>query len=348
MLAKALIALLPVIMLLFLFDRLDVFNLIPMRMIGILLGVGGAIAALSFLANWRVMDGFPIGMSDYSRYVAPVIEEPLKAAPVLWLFARNRIGFKLDAAIAGFAVGAGFSAVENIWYVVMLPEANITAWLVRGFGTAIMHGGATALFAVISHEMTERQAEASAARYRFNPLLFLPGLVTAILIHSVFNHFPNQPLLIMAATLLLIPATLFLTFARNETAARQWLRTDHARHVQLLAEIRGGHFTETSAAHALDALVAKLAPAQASAVMQHAALQVELVLRAEELILAAQEGAPAAITDADRANVRAFTASAHQIGAATSAALTAALGLSRNDLFELQRFQERAAAREER
>ena len=154
LLIKAFIALAPVVLLLVVFDRLDAFNLISAREIAILLGVGGAAAAFSFLANLRVMDGFPIGFSAFSRYVSPIIEESLKAAPIIYLFARNRLGFKVDAAIAGFAVGAGFSVIENIWYLFTITEANVTAWLVRGFGTAIMHGGATAIFAMISHEMT--------------------------------------------------------------------------------------------------------------------------------------------------------------------------------------------------
>lgn len=344
LLVKALIALTPAVLLLMLFDRLDVFNVIRMRTILTLLGAGGAIAALSFIVNWRVMDGFPIGMSNYSRYVSPVVEETLKAAPLLWLFFHNRIGFKLDAAIAGFAIGAGFSVIENLWYLFTLPEANVSAWLVRGFGTAIMHGGASALFAIISHEMTERQAEASAATYRFNPLLFLPGLAVAIVVHSAFNHLGGQPLLAMAATLLLIPATLFLTFARNDRAARQWLKTDQARHIQLLADIRAGHFAGTDAGRALSALTAKFPAERASALMRHAELNIEMVLRAEELILAAQESGSVAITDADREKLQRLAASEHALGAADVAALTAALGLTRNDLWELQSFRQRAFA----
>mgnify|MGYP007112097087 CR=1 FL=1 len=91
LLIKAFIALAPVVLLLAVFDRLDAFNLISAREIAILLGVGGAAAAFSFLANLRVMDGFPIGFSAFSRYVSPIIEESLKAAPIIYLFARNRL-----------------------------------------------------------------------------------------------------------------------------------------------------------------------------------------------------------------------------------------------------------------
>ncbi|MBK8545630.1 MAG: hypothetical protein IPL62_20140 [Caulobacteraceae bacterium] len=49
LLIKAFIALAPVVLLLVVFDRLDAFNLISAREIAILLGVGGAAAAFSFL-----------------------------------------------------------------------------------------------------------------------------------------------------------------------------------------------------------------------------------------------------------------------------------------------------------
>ena len=61
----------------------------------------------------------------------------------------HRIGFLVDAAIFGFAVGTGFALAENLYYLHLAAEAGMGTWIVRGFGTALMHGGATALFAVM-------------------------------------------------------------------------------------------------------------------------------------------------------------------------------------------------------
>ena len=340
LLVKAFIAVAPVVLLLIVFDRLDAFNLISVREIGILLGAGGLFAALSFLANWRVMDGFPIGFSAYSRYVSPIIEESLKAAPIIYLFARNRLGFKVDAAIAGFAVGAGFSVVENIWYLFTITDANVSAWLVRGFGTAIMHGGATAIFAIISHEMTERQAESSAAHYRFNPLLFAPGLLVAMAIHSTFNHFPHQPLVIMALTLLLAPAAIFLALIRSDHATQHWLAADRAAHESMLAEIRAGHFAETLRGKQIGAIAARLGERSDDA-RAYVELKTELVLRAEELIHAAQSGQAVAPTASDAKKFAQLEALELRLGQTTLAALAAPLGFTRNDLWELSRLRAR-------
>jgi len=338
---KAVVAFAPVLALLVVYDRLDVFNLIGVRAIAALVAAGGLMAALSFLANWRVMDGFPIGDSAFSRYVAPPIEETIKALPIVALFAFNRLGFKLDALIAAFAVGAGFSLVENLWYFSRYSDANVTAWMIRGFGTAIMHGGATALFALISHEFTERQAEGQAARYRFNPLLFLPGLAAAIAVHSAFNHFPDRPLTAMAATMLLVPAVLFWALARSDRATQAWLAADAAAHRQALADIREGRFAASETGQAVQHVVARFHGLASADAVAYVELKTELVLRAEELILASQSGAAADPDAADAAKAARLDALERKLGRAVLAALSSRLSFSRNDLWELRKLRTR-------
>ncbi len=341
LLLKALIAIAPVIILLLVFDRLDIFNLISFRTIGLLVLTGGVLAGLSFIANGGVMDGFPIGRDAYSRYIAPVVEESMKALPVVALFAFNRVGFKLDSAIAGFAVGAGFSVIENGWYLHTLADANLSAWLVRGFGTAIMHGGATALFAVISHEFTEYQAEANAAGYRFNPFAFLPGLAAAIALHSAFNHFPDQPILAMTLTLMLVPLTLFFVFARSERATHQWLKADYEAHQAALAEIRAGHFSTTESGRAITDIVSRFRGATAIDVLAYIELKIALILRAEEIMLAKQDGHTLEVGAAERETFDRLQALEWRLGRALLAAIGPRLGLSRNDLWELNQLKER-------
>jgi RsiW-degrading membrane proteinase PrsW (M82 family) len=342
LLLRALIAMAPVLILLLVFDRLDVFNLIPMADIALLVVVGSALALISYLANWSVMEGFPIGWGSYTRYMAPIIEESLKAAPIIFLFARNRLGFKLDAAIAGFAVGAGFSMAENLWYLGTLSGTNVTDWLVRGFGTAIMHGAATALFAVISHEWSEKQSETSATQYRFQPQLFVPGLLVAMFVHSAFNHFPAQPLVAMVLTLLLAPMTLFFTLARSERATRQWLASDAAAHRQVLDDIRAGRFAESKTGGALRDQLGGIKNISSEDVMAYVELKMELVLRAEESILATHEGAAAAPAgETEREKFERLDTLEQRLGKTVVAAIGSRIGFSRNDLYELGRLRAR-------
>ena len=77
----------------------------------------------------------------------------------------HKIGFMVDSAIYGFAVGAGFAFVENIYYLQSLENANLFLWIIRGFGTAVMHGGTTAVFAILSKTLTD--GKSSSAFYLF-------------------------------------------------------------------------------------------------------------------------------------------------------------------------------------
>ena len=342
LLVKGLTAIAPVFVLLLVLDRLDIFNLIKFRTIGILLAVGGALAAFAFLANLEILDGFPIGFSNYSRYIAPAIEEFLKAIPIVFLFATNRVGFKLDAALAGFAIGAGFSMVENAWYLEQLSDANYSAWLVRGFGTAVMHGGATALFAAASHEMNERQFEGAAAAYKFNALLFLPGFAGAYVLHSAFNHLAHQPTLAMALTLLLVPLLLFFIISRSERATQHWIKTDRDAHRAALAAIRSGQFGESEQGKRLKAIAQRFQGAVSAAdVFAYLELKMELVLHNEEMMLRVQEGEAAPLDPANREKVTHLEQMEKRLGPAVLAAIAPALGFSRNDVWELEHFKAR-------
>src|SRR4030095_5339593 len=98
------VALVPVLVMLVLFIWLDVFKLMTMwETIGLLLlgapSAGGAYPVSGAFLQWR-----PLGFSNYSRFVAPWIEEFIKCLAIVGLFWFNRIGYKLDSVIFGFAI----------------------------------------------------------------------------------------------------------------------------------------------------------------------------------------------------------------------------------------------------
>src|SRR5215469_16943960 len=134
-LLEASTSLLPVIVLLVVLHILDGYKLVDFRELTECVIAGMIIAVVSYFTNARAIGILKYDFATYSRFAAPVAEEFLKAAFIIVLFARNRIGFMIDAAIAGFAVGAGFSLAENLYYLYSLTEANLGVWIVRGFGS---------------------------------------------------------------------------------------------------------------------------------------------------------------------------------------------------------------------
>ncbi len=341
------VALLPVLVLVALFIWLDVFKLMTVwETLGLLL-LGAVSALAAFPVSGVFLDQLPLGFSNYSRFAAPWIEELLKGAVIVGLFAFNRIGFKLDAVISGFAVGAGFSVVENIIYLTRFPELTASVWMVRGLGTAVMHGTTLAILASIAHELAERETREAAREYRFNLLWFIPGLLAAVALHTLFNQFPDRPVLAMTGTLLFAPFALMAIFRFGAGEAQQWLSVERDTHRAQLEILRAGNFPDDASGRRLAALAARCDPQTATRIREYCEALTALVLAAEDALL--QQA-----SDSDRVSVDAAATFKRvddlkrRLGASTLAALTPLLPFSRNDYWELSELKERVARNSQR
>jgi len=108
-LIKIAVSILPVFVFLFVLIVLDSYKLARPNLI-ILALFFGCLAALSgFYANNYIFKLLKIDALLYSRYVSPVIEEFFKTPLFFYFFYSKKIGFLIDGAIFGFAVGAGFA-----------------------------------------------------------------------------------------------------------------------------------------------------------------------------------------------------------------------------------------------
>ena len=333
-LLEAPIALLPTLAFIVVLDRLDSFRLVSLRTALIALAGGGALAGVSYVVNALAMDALGADITTYTRYGAPIIEECLKAAAMIYLFMRARIGFLIDAAIIGFALGAGFAFVENVYYLHTFPDANLGVWIVRGFGTATMHGGATAIFGVLAQSWTERHT-------KFEPALYLPGLAAAIAIHSLFNHLLAAPVVATVLMMLLVPLTLFAVFAKSEHRIHDWLLKDHADHERLLATM-SIEFAHSEAGRFISELADKFDAAHTADIYAYMRLHAELVLRAEDFLLAREGGTKPAITAEDRRNFARLHELERKIGRTALLALWPHLHYSREELAELYELEARA------
>src|SRR5688500_10743225 len=207
------VSVLPVFLFLGALVLLDSYKLIRPRAILLAVAAGAAATLAGYAVNVSLRPALGLDIARYSAYVAPVVEELLKATYIAWLLRRNKVGFVVDAAIYGFAVGTGFAFFENIYYLPVHPNPTIWTWIVRGFGTALMHGGTTAIFAMISRTIQSR-----APRFRFS--LLLPGLAAAVVLHSLYNQFLVAPLLATALIVLVFPYIMMYLFQRSERETR--------------------------------------------------------------------------------------------------------------------------------
>ena len=334
---KAIIALSPVIVLVIVLFRLDSHRLLGTHFMVRVFLAGCLSALVCAWINAFTIDFIALDFARYTRYVAPLIEETVKASVIVYLFRTNRIGFLIDAGILGFTVGAGFAFIENIYYLHQASEAHYGVWLVRGFGTAIMHGGATALFAIVAETMTERHL-------KMNPLLYIPGLIVAFLLHSIFNHFPISPVLSTVVTLLILPTILFLLFERNETTIHNFLELDFATHKRLLRQIEHGEYTGCEAGRFLKDMQNKLAAPVAEEMLQYFRLHTELVLSAESILLAREKHIDIEVgTDIQR-RLREMHGLEKHIGRSGLRALRPHLQFTAKDMWEIHLLEDEAVS----
>jgi RsiW-degrading membrane proteinase PrsW (M82 family) len=322
------IALLPVLAFLGVLLYLDSYKLVKLRDVIVVVAFGAAMAGASYLASAQVLGVVEIEFRTYSRYIAPFTEEILKGLLILVMIRTHRIGFLVDAAIFGFAVGTGFALAENVYYLNLFPNAGIGTWILRGFGTAIMHGGATALFAVMGLALLERSQRTGLGA-------FVPGLAIAVVLHSAFNHFFLSPLVSAVGIVLVLPPLLYAAFEKSERALGSWLGTGFDADTEMLALINSGQLSDSPVGRYLHTLKDKFKGPVVADLLCYLRLTTELALRAKGVLMMRESGFEVAVDEATKEKFAELRYLESSIGKTGRLALQPLLHLSHKDLWQL-------------
>jgi RsiW-degrading membrane proteinase PrsW (M82 family) len=275
-------ALLPVIGFLAALFLMDSFKLVSPRAIAFAL-LAGAAAAIASVWLWPSLVLPGLSSDAASRYLAPVLEETLKAAIIVFLLLRGRAGFLVDAAVLGFAVGTGFALVENVLYLRALTHGTIVLWLVRGFGTAMLHGGTTSIFAILARALTDRYPR----RLVFD---FLAPLVAVMAIHSAFNQLPLPPAGLATAIMIVLPLLLVAVFDRSERATREWMGAGMDLDIEVLQLVASEHFAFTRFGQYLQELRSRFPAIVVADMYCLLRLELELSVHARAFVMARDAG----------------------------------------------------------
>ena len=277
-------ALLPVLVFLLVLMLVDTFRLVRLRQILWSLLFGAAAGAVTFIVNSSIISLLRWDVFTFAIFVAPVVEELFKGSFMWWQVRTGRVGFLVDAAILGFATGAGFALAENIYYLRTLATGTpLLVWIIRGFGTAVMHGGATALFTILARSVSDQRRPGS-------PAVWLPGLVLAVVFHAAFNRFMMWPVPTTVALLVVMPLVMVLVYRNGERRLRRWLGTGFDRDTELLALIRSGEVGQTPLGRYLHSLRDSFQGAQLADMLCLLRLQTELNIRAKGLLVLKEHG----------------------------------------------------------
>ncbi len=322
------LALCPVFAFLAALVLLDSFKLVRQKLIVAALIAGGITAVICYYLNSTLAGQIDISSQQYSRYVAPVIEEILKGSLLVALFRTRRIGFAVDAAIYGFAIGAGFGVAENIYYLGRIGDPSPLTWVVRGFGTAAMHGGTICLFGIISQTLSDRWPKAGW-------LVYLPGIFMAIAVHSIFNHFVLPPIISTVALLVIFPVIIGIAFQQSERTTQQWLGTGIDMDMELLDLIISGKISDSHIGTYLENLRHRFPFEVVVDMLCFLRIHLELALQAKGTLMMRQAGLE---IPADPEIQERFNELQHlerSIGATGKLAMQPFLRTSRRDLWQI-------------
>jgi len=329
LLAQAGLSLLPVLVFLFALELIDTYKLLTLRRVLTSVAVGCGVALVCYVANTAIYRSGVMAPSLWARSGAPLVEEFAKALYVAWLLRRNRVGFMVDTAISGFAVGAGFAVLENLTYIPDLSTAGIFTSAIRGLGTAMMHGGTTAIFGIVSVNLSEIRASRSW-------MVLAPGLAIAVTIHELYNQPLWRPVAAAVVVLVALPMVMSFIFWRSEKALERWLGAKLDKDIDLLQMIATGTFSDSHAGRYLQSLESTFSLEVLGDMLSYLHLCLELSARAKGDLLRREMGFPVEPDAELPAQLKELRFLESQIGRAGKLALAPLIGESRRDVWELQ------------
>ena len=282
-LVKVFISLIPVFLFLAALVFLDSYKLVRLSSILLAIASGCAAAAIAMAINPWLMETIAMGSRSFSRYPAPVIEEFLKAVYLVYLIRSKKIGFMVDAAIFGFAIGAGFALIENLYYLQALNSTNLALWIVRGFGTAALHGTTMVLFGIISKTVFD-----SSENGRL--LTFVPGFFWAAAVHSAFNHFIIPPVWSTVILVTVLPLAIVFVYSRSEKVTRDWLGKGMDADIELLDMITSDKIGTSPIGVYLQTLKDKFPGTVVADMLCYLRIHCELAMGAKGILLMRQAG----------------------------------------------------------
>jgi len=280
---RIIVSLAPVIVFLSFLVVLDSYKLLSLRSVLGAITIGVLAAFSAALINGWIMQKFDIQFLSYTKYGAPWIEEMLKGVFIVYMIKSEKIGFMVDAAIVGIAVGAGFAIIENIYYLQYSADTNLSVWIIRGFGTAFMHGGTAGTFSIISKVLSDRKSSNNIS-------VFLPGFAAVVLLHSFYNQFFLSPIIYTIILLITLPVVLLQVFSKSEKSLQEWLGVGFDTDMELLKLINEGRISDSKIGKYLQPIKDKFSAEVVFDMICFLRIHLELTIRAKGVLMMREIG----------------------------------------------------------
>ena len=246
-------AILPVVIYIFIVYKIDNFSLINVKNL-FLQVLCGMVAALVCFGLFQ-LTGLILS-ENQSDFFNPVLEEIIKAIPLLWLATRKKIVFFIDSVICGAAIGGGFSILENIFYLLLGNEMGIGTVLFRGLEVALIHMGCSAIIAaglMLGIRLILRSRSRLPIK-NSDALMAISLLVVAPVLHVCHNTFHFNPLVQFIFVIGTMGGLLVWTYFYDVEMIHRWLDTGLDKQLSLLDSIKKGQLSDTPTGHFLQSV----------------------------------------------------------------------------------------------
>lgn len=308
---------------------LDIYRLLGMRRV--LTSVGwGTLAAILVLPINTAANNW-LG-NAYLQLGAPLLEEVLKASILFVWIQRNRIGFLVDAAILGFAIGTGFASAENLLYWQTISGGTTLLWVVRGCGTAMMHGVCTACVAILALALSE-----SKYSRRFQ---IAASFAPSFAIHIFYNSGLISTTVMAESMIILGVGLMFIVFTLSERMLITWLQKDLNRDIELWDMLRTGDLSGTEAGRYLDRLRTCFSPETMDDLLRLVRISLELRTRAKGEMMLRQHGIDVEPDPALAEDLHTLAKLEQNVGLAGRRALVPLIGGGGRRVWEIERLKE--------
>lgn len=197
------------ILFLYLIYTLDLYKTGQFRLVLVCFLWGGSAFAGAYFLNPALAGAFHLDWdTQVVRYIAPVVEEILKALILAYLVSRIDFTYFVDGAIYGFAAGIGFAVFENWQYIFGTSGQAVGVAVGRVLSTNLMHASASAVVGIVV-------GLARFRRFSGRTAYMVGGLFLAMLLHSGYNNLVtrvNTGLLLIYAAMVGFCAVGFIAF----------------------------------------------------------------------------------------------------------------------------------------
>ena len=282
-------ALLPVVIYIFVVYKIDHFSLISIKNL-FLQVLCGMVAALVCFGLFQLTGS--ILSEDQSEFFNPVLEEIIKAIPLLWLATRKKIVFFIDSVICGAAIGGGFSILENIFYLLLGDGMGLGTVLFRGLEVALVHMGCSAIVAA-GLMLTVRIIERYRSRLGIknsDALMVISLMVVSPVLHVCHNTFHFYPLVQFIFVIGTIGGLLVWIYFYDVEMIHSWLDTGLDKQLSLLDSIKKGHLDNTPTGNFLESVKNVFPPEDFFDIICYVQLHVELSVASRSRVMVRESG----------------------------------------------------------